>query len=82
MTGTINANAGTIGGFVIGQGRIGSTATAEPAQAAAAIYDDLFRRGGHHFVCPVRQSNTIPASAGGSCATGRYCNNKVNSIFK
>ncbi|MCS2761494.1 hypothetical protein NXV13_10700 [Bacteroides ovatus] len=27
MTGTINANAGTIGGFSIGQGRIGSTAS-------------------------------------------------------
>ena len=26
-------------------------------------------------------SNTIPASAGGSCATGRIVNNKVNSIF-
>ena len=57
MTGTINANAGTIGGFVIGQGRIGSTATGTGSGGGLAIYDDLFRVGGHHFVCPVRQQH-------------------------
>ncbi|GLL57194.1 hypothetical protein KUBF_48590 [Bacteroides finegoldii] len=45
MTGTINANAGTIGGFVIGQGRIGSTATGTGSGGGLAIYDDLFRVG-------------------------------------
>ena len=80
MTGTINANAGTIGGFVIGQGRIGSTATGTGSGGGLAIYDDLFRVG-DTISYVLFGSNTIPASAGGSCATGRIVNNKVNSIF-
>ena len=80
MTGTINANAGTIGGFVIGQGRIGSTATGTGSGGGLAIYDDLFRVG-DTISYVLFGSNTIPASAGGSCATGRIVNNKVTSIF-
>jgi hypothetical protein len=45
-----------------------------------AIYDDLFRVG-DTISYVLFGSNTIPASAGGSCATGRIVNNKVNSIF-
>ena len=45
-----------------------------------AIYDALFRVG-DTISYVLFGSNTIPASAGGSCATGRIVNNKVNSIF-
>lgn len=80
MTGTINANAGTIGGFVIGQGRIGSTATGSGNGGGLAIYDNLFRVG-DTISYVLFGNNTIPASAGGSCATGRIVNAKVNSYF-
>lgn len=80
MTGTINANSGTIGGFIIGQGRIGSTATGTGTGGGLAIYDDLFRVGNTTSYV-LFGGNTIPATAGGSCATGRIVNNKVNSYF-
>ena len=80
MTGTINANAGTIGGFVIGQGRIGSTATGTGSGGGLAIYDDLFRVG-DTISYVLLGSNTFPASTGGTCATGRIVNNKSNSYL-
>ncbi len=80
MTGTINANSGTIGGFLIGQGRIGSTATSTGSGGGLAIYDDLFRVG-DTISYVLFGSNTIPASAGGACATGRIVNNKVNNFY-
>ena len=80
MTGTINANAGTIGGFVIGQGRIGSTATGTGSGGGLAIYDDLFRVG-DTISYVLLGSNTFPASTGGTCATGRIVNNKSNGYL-
>ena len=78
MTGTINANAGTIGGFVIGQGRIGSTATGSGSGGGLAIYDDLFRVGNTTSYI-LLGANTFPATSGGTCATGRIVNGKSNS---
>ena len=80
MTGTINANAGTIGGFVIGQGRIGSTASGSGSGGGLAIYNDLFRVG-DTISYVLLGSNTFPASTGGTCATGRIVNNKSNSYL-
>ena len=80
MTGTINANAGTIGGFTIGQGRIGSTATGTGSGGGLAIYDDLFRVGNTTSYV-LLGSNTFPASTGGTCATGRVVNSKSNSYL-
>jgi len=80
MTGTINANAGTIGGFPIGQGRIGSTATGTGSGGGLAIYDDLFRVGNTTSYV-LLGSNTFPASTGGTCATGRVVNSKSNSYL-
>ena len=80
MTGTINANAGTIGGFVIGQGRIGSAATGSGSGGGLAIYDDLFRVGNSTSYV-LLGSNTFPASTGGTCATGRIVNNKSNGYL-
>lgn len=80
MTGTINANAGTIGGFVIGQGRIGSTATGSGSGGGLAIYDDLFRVGNTTSYV-LLGANTFPATSGGTCATGRIVNGKSNSYL-
>lgn len=80
MTGTINANAGTIGGFVIGQGRIGSTATGSGSGGGLAIYDDLFRVGTTTSYI-LLGANTFPATSGGTCATGRIVNGKSNSYL-
>lgn len=80
MTGTINANAGTIGGFVIGQGRIGSTATGSGSGGGLAIYDDLFRVG-NTISYILFGANTFPASSGGTCATGRIVNSQLNSYL-
>ena len=77
MTGTINANAGTIGGFTIGQGRIGSTVT-DGEGGGLAIYDDLFRVGGSERYA-LLGDNVIPASLGGLSATGRIVNEAYNS---
>lgn len=80
MTGTINANAGTIGGFTIGQGRIGSTATGSGSGGGLAIYNDLFRVG-NTTAYVLFGSNTFPASSGGTCATGRIVNGTYNSYL-
>lgn len=80
MTGTINANAGTIGGFTIGQGRIGSTATGSGSGGGLAIYNDLFRVGNTNSYV-LFGSNTFPSSSGGTCATGRIVNNTYNSYL-
>ena len=80
MTGTINANAGTIGGFSIGQGRIGSTASGSGSGGGLAIYNDLFRVG-NTISYVLFGANTFPASTGGTCATGRIVNNKSNSFL-
>lgn len=80
MTGTINANAGTIGGFTIGQGRIGSTATGSGSGGGLAIYNDLFRVGNTTSYA-LLGANTFPSSSGGTCATGRIVNGTYNSYL-
>lgn len=78
MTGTINANSGTIGGFTIGQGRIGSTASGSGSGGGLAIYNDLFRVSSSVSYV-LFGDNTIPASVGGAAATGRIVNTRYNS---
>lgn len=80
MTGTINANAGTIGGFTIGQGRIGSTATGSGSGGGLAIYNDLFRVGNTTSYA-LLGANTFPATSGGTSATGRIVNGTYNSYL-
>lgn len=80
MTGTINANAGTIGGFTIGQGRIGSTATGSGSGGGLAIYNDLFRVG-NTVSYVLLGANTFPATSGGTAATGRIVNTTYNSYL-
>lgn len=78
MTGTINANSGTIGGFFIAQGRIGSTATGSGSGGGLAIYNDLFRVGNTTSYA-LLGGNTFPASSGGTSSTGRIVNTTYNS---
>lgn len=80
MTGTINANAGTIGGFIIAQGRIGSTATGSGSGGGLAIYNDLFRVG-NTVSYALLGGNTFPSSSGGTTATGRIVNTTYNSYL-
>lgn len=80
MTGTINANAGTIGGFTIGQGHIGSTATGSGSGGGLAIYNDLFRVG-NTVSYVLLGANTFPATSGGTAATGRIVNTTYNSYL-
>lgn len=78
MTGAINASSGSIGGFTIAYGRIGSTATGSGSGGGLAIYEDLFRVGSSVSYV-MFGNNTFPASAGGTSATGRIVNTKYNS---
>ncbi|MEG0646445.1 MAG: hypothetical protein RR471_04670 [Bacteroides sp.] len=78
MTGAINANSGTIGGFTIGHGRIGSVASGTGSGGGLAIYDDLFRVGSSSSYV-LFGNNTFPASSGAGSATGRITNNVYDS---
>ena len=80
MTGTINANSGTIGGFLIAQGRIGSTATGSGSGGGLAIYNDLFRVGNTTSYI-LLGGNTFPATSGGTTSTGRIVNTTYNSYL-
>lgn len=80
MTGTINAYSGTIGGFSIGQGRIGSTASGSGYGGGLAIYDNLFRVG-DTISYVLFGSNTFPSTAGGTAAAGRIVNNRSNTFL-
>ncbi|KAA6302878.1 MAG: hypothetical protein EZS26_001048 [Candidatus Ordinivivax streblomastigis] len=75
VTGTINATAGQIGGFEIGYGRIGSTASGMDG-GGLAIYDDLFRVGSTTSYV-LWGDNTFPSTSG-SYSSGRISNNKSN----
>lgn len=78
MTGTINANAGSIGGFTIASGRIGSTASGSGSGGGLAIYNDLFRVGSS-ISYVLFGDNTFPASSGGTSAAGRIVNTRYSS---
>lgn len=81
MTGTINATAGKIGGFEIGSGRIGSTASATGNGGGLALYNDFFRVGSS-ISYAMLGDDTFPASAGGSFkTTARITNTRVDSWF-
>ena len=80
LKGHIDAYSGTIGGFEIGNGRIG--AIVDPTESSfgnLAIYNDFFRVGGNNGYAMLGD-NVIPASAGGAFnATGRIVNNTPNT---
>lgn len=81
FTGEINATKGTIGGFEIGQGRIGATVD-DPQNSSfgnLAIYKDFFRVGGSNGYV-MFGDDVIPGSAGGAfTAVGRIVNEHPNT---
>ena len=81
FTGEINAKKGTIGGFDIGNGRIGATATSgSELFGELAIYKDFFRVGGSKGYV-MFGNDVIPDSVGGAfTAVGRIVNQAPNTF--
>lgn len=78
FTGEIDSNKGKIGGFEIGNGRIGSVADSHGSGGGLAIYDDFFRVGGSKGYV-MFGDDVIPSSAGGAfTAVGRIVNSASN----
>jgi len=79
FTGEIESYKGTIGGFTIGNGRIGSEATQSGEGGSLAIYSNFFRVGGNDGY--VMFGNDVrPGTAGGAfTATGRIVNEHPNT---
>lgn len=79
FTGEVNATSGKIGGFQIGNGRIGSVATSSGSGGSLAIYDDFIRVGGSKAYV-MFGNDVIPATAGGAfTAAGRIVNEAQNT---
>lgn len=85
FTGKIIANSGSIGGFEIGDGHIGVTATASGESRSAdwanlSIYKDFFKVGGSKGYV-MFGDDVIPSSMGGAFTTvGRIVNNAPNIL--
>lgn len=79
FTGEIESYKGTIGGFTIGKGRIGSEATQSGEGGSLAIYSNFFRVGGNDGYV-MFGNDVIPGTAGGAfTATGRIVNEHPNT---
>ncbi len=79
FTGEIDSNKGKIGGFEIGNGRIGSVATAQGTGGSLAIYDDFFQVGGSNGYV-MFGNDVIPSIHGGAfTAAGRIVNTHPNA---
>ena len=79
FTGEIESYKGTIGGFTIGNGRIGSEATQSGEGGSLAIYSNFFRVGGNDGYV-MFGNDVIPGTAGGPfTATGRIVNEHPNT---
>ena len=79
FTGEIESYKGTIGGFTIGNGRIGSEATQSGEGGSLAIYNNFFRVGGNDGYV-MFGNDVMPGTAGGAfTATGRIVNEHPNT---
>lgn len=79
FTGEIESYKGTIGGFTIGNGRIGSEATQSGEGGSLAIYSNFFRVGGNDGYV-MFGNDVIPGTVGGAfTATGRIVNEHPNT---
>ena len=79
FTGEIESYKGTVGGFTIGNGRIGSEATQSGEGGSLAIYSNFFRVGGNDGYV-MFGNDVIPGTAGGAfTATGRIVNEHPNT---
>lgn len=79
FTGEIESYKGTIGGFTIGNERIGSEATQSGEGGSLSIYSNFFRVGGNDGYV-MFGNDVIPGTAGGAfTATGRIVNEHPNT---
>lgn len=69
---------GSIGGFELANGRIGSEATASGGGGSLSIYSDMIRVGGTSSYVFIGK-NVVPATASGFTAAGRIINNQTNT---
>ena len=77
--GEIESYKGTIGGFTIGNGRIGAEATQSGDGGSLAIYSNFFRVGGNSGYV-MFGNDVIPGTVGGAfTATGRIVNEHPNT---
>lgn len=78
ITGTINANSGTIGGFEIASGRIGQAASGTGTTGSGlALLNDFIRFADTHCWASIG-TNVLPASVG-TVGLGRFTNEWPNS---
>lgn len=79
FTGEIESYKGTIGGFTIGNGRIGAEASQSGDGGSLAIYSNFFQVGGNSSYV-MFGNDVIPGTAGGAfTATGRIVNEHPNT---
>lgn len=79
FTGEIESYKGTIGGFAIGNGRIGAEASQSGDGGSLAIYSNFFQVGGNSSYV-MFGNDVIPGTAGGAfTATGRIVNEHPNT---
>lgn len=79
FTGEIESYKGSIGGFTIGNGRIGAEASQSGDGGSLAIYSNFFRVGGNSGYV-MFGNDVIPGTAGGAfTATGRIVNEHPNT---
>ena len=69
---------GSIGGFELANGRIGSEATASGGGGSLSIYSDMIRVGGTSSYVLIGK-NVVPATASGFTAAGRIINNQTTT---
>lgn len=69
---------GSIGGFELANGRIGSEATASGGGGSLSIYSDMIRVGDTSSYVLIGK-NVVPATASGFTAAGRIINNQTNT---
>lgn len=78
ITGTINANSGTIGGFEIGSGRIGVAASSTAATGSGmSLYGDFIKFADAYRWASIG-TNVLPASSG-LVGVGRFTNSTPHS---
>lgn len=79
FTGEIESYKGTIGGFTIGNGRIGAEASQSGDGGSLAIYSNFFQVGGNSSYV-MFGNDVIPGTVGGAfTATGRIVNEHPNT---
>jgi len=78
VTGTINANIGTIGGFEIGSGRIGGIAKPYDVTPGLSLYDNFIKFADSYKFAVIGLG--VLSQNSGLVGVGRFENNSINSF--